>query len=174
MLTELGARYGFEVDPIEPVNVRGERVSSSLVRQMARDRKGQPRLPPAGPAVRARREGRQGPRRRREADRSHFESAAPTEVWPADGVYVSRTYDLDPDRAWDSITNIGNRPTFGGNETSVETFLLEPLTGPPPEHIRVEFLWRVREERKFPGRGFEGADPARCCRGTKVFSAGRR
>lgn len=35
VLTELGARYGFEVDPIEPVNVRGARVSSSLVRQMA-------------------------------------------------------------------------------------------------------------------------------------------
>ena len=34
-LTELGAKYGFEVDLIAPVNVRGERVSSSLVRQMA-------------------------------------------------------------------------------------------------------------------------------------------
>src|SRR6202030_1246293 len=28
LLMELGSRYGFEVDPIDPVNVRGERVSS--------------------------------------------------------------------------------------------------------------------------------------------------
>ena len=35
MLRELGPKYGFEVDLITPVNVRGQRVSSSLVRQMA-------------------------------------------------------------------------------------------------------------------------------------------
>jgi FAD synthase len=31
----------------------------------------------------------------------------------------------------------------------VETFLLEPLESLAPEHIRVEYLRRVREERKF-------------------------
>ena len=73
-----------------------------------------------------------------------------TEVWPADGVYVSRTFDLDSGRVWQSISNIGNRPTFDGHDTSIETFLLEPLGDNPPERIRVEFLWRVRDERKFP------------------------
>ena len=72
-----------------------------------------------------------------------------TEVWPADGVYVSHTEDLDSSRTWRSISNIGNRPTFDGHDTSIETFLLEPLADPGPERIRVEFLWRVRDERKF-------------------------
>ena len=64
-------------------------------------------------------------------------------------------YLADDGRAWPSITNVGYRPTFdhdghaeGG--LSIETFLLEPLAGSTPRRIRVEFLWRVRDERKFP------------------------
>ena len=45
---------------------------------------------------------------------------------------------------------LGTRPTFDDDRISIETFLLEPLTGASPERIRVEFLWRVRDERKFP------------------------
>jgi riboflavin kinase/FMN adenylyltransferase len=76
---------------------------------------------------------------------------APTsEEFPASGVYVTRTTDLDAARAWNSVTNIGYRPTFGaGGQLSIETFLLEGLQGGAPRHIRVEFLWRVRPERKF-------------------------
>jgi riboflavin kinase/FMN adenylyltransferase len=55
-----------------------------------------------------------------------------------------------PQASWNSITNIGYRPTFGDTpDLSIETFLLDPLTGPTPQHIRVEFLRRVRAERKF-------------------------
>jgi riboflavin kinase / FMN adenylyltransferase len=70
------------------------------------------------------------------------------EVLPADGVYITRTYDLDSPRRWNSITNIGMRPTFGGAERTIETFLLQSLDH-PPVRIRVDFLRRVREERKF-------------------------
>jgi riboflavin kinase/FMN adenylyltransferase len=48
---------------------------------------------------------------------------------------------------------VGYRPTFadasGARELTIETFLLEPLESAAPEHIRVEYLRRVREERKF-------------------------
>jgi riboflavin kinase / FMN adenylyltransferase len=71
------------------------------------------------------------------------------EILPSDGVYVTRTLDLDTDRRWRSITNIGVRPTFNGEARTVETFLLDPLTEPSPHRIRVEFLHRVREERRF-------------------------
>jgi riboflavin kinase / FMN adenylyltransferase len=76
--------------------------------------------------------------------------ATGAELIPARGVYVTCTRDLDADRRWNSITNIGYRPTFGASdELTIETFLLEPLTGETPHRIRVEFLRRVREERKF-------------------------
>jgi len=42
------------------------------------------------------------------------------------------------------------RPTFGDStQLTIETFLLDPLAGETPRRISVEFLWRVREERKF-------------------------
>jgi riboflavin kinase / FMN adenylyltransferase len=76
--------------------------------------------------------------------------ATAAELIPARGVYVTRTHDMDSGREWNSITNIGYRPTFGASEElSIETFLLEPISGETPRRIRVGFLWRVRDERKF-------------------------
>lgn len=72
-----------------------------------------------------------------------------TEVLPPDGVYISRTRDLDAIRHWSSITNIGRRPTFDGDRRTVETFLLDPFDGPTPARIEVQLLRRVRDERKF-------------------------
>jgi len=63
---------------------------------------------------------------------------------------VTRALDLADGRQWDAITNIGYRPTFGASDQlSIETFLLDPLAGEAPARIRLEFLWRVRDERKF-------------------------
>lgn len=72
-----------------------------------------------------------------------------TSALPKDGVYVTRTEDLDADRRWDSITNIGYRPTFDGRHLTIETYLLEALEGPPPRRIRLEFLRRLRPEMRF-------------------------
>ncbi len=69
------------------------------------------------------------------------------QVLPRTGVYITRTSDGS---RWNSITNIGFRPTFGGDpDLSIETFLLDPPPAEAPRHIRVEFLHRVRDERKF-------------------------
>ena len=78
------------------------------------------------------------------------------EVLPKAGVYVTRTHSLGGEREWPSITNVGFRPTFNGDRLTIETFLLAPLDGDPPLRIRVEFLHRVRDERKF-----ESADALR-------------
>ena len=86
-----------------------------------------------------------------------FRSTVPTlnlatraEVIPANGVYITRTRDRVDGRQWNSVTNIGYRPTFGTSDRlSVETFLLDPLPGETPQCIRVEFFRRIREERKF-------------------------
>ena len=72
-----------------------------------------------------------------------------TEVLPPDGVYISRTRDLDAIRDWSSITNIGWRPTFNGDHLTIETFLLDPFDGQTPARIEVQLLRRVRDERKF-------------------------
>jgi riboflavin kinase/FMN adenylyltransferase len=69
-------------------------------------------------------------------------------VLPADGVYVTLTLVDDVWRR--SVTNIGKRPTFGGDaESKVEAHLIdfdEDLYG---QTIRVRVLHRLRGERKF-------------------------
>ena len=64
--------------------------------------------------------------------------------------YEKSGYDnTQPGRRWESVTNIGNRPTFNGAEQTVETFLLSPLDGPSPRRIELAFHWRLRDEKKF-------------------------
>jgi riboflavin kinase/FMN adenylyltransferase len=75
--------------------------------------------------------------------------AAETQLLPAHGVYITRTSDLGDGRRWESVTNVGQRPTFQGEAVTVETFLLSAFDGRTPERIRVEFLWRLRGEQKF-------------------------
>ena len=72
-----------------------------------------------------------------------------TEVLPPDGVYITRTREVGGERKWDSITNIGLRPTFDGERRTIETYLLDAFDGRRPAGIAVELLRRVREERKF-------------------------
>ncbi len=149
MLAEFGRRFGFDTELIDPIMVRGQRVSSSLVRDLVRN-------------------GRVSKAARMLARPFALEGAVvsghgvgskqtvPTlnlgttsELLPMNGVYITRTTDLDLPRSFDSITNVGHRPTFDGDALTIETFLLSPLTGETPHRIRVDFLCRVRDERKF-------------------------
>ncbi len=69
---------------------------------------------------------------------------------PAHGVYVTRV--RIESRWFRSITNAGNRPTFGEDSYAIESHLLDfepvPLDADAP--VEVEFLHRLRGERRFP------------------------
>ncbi|MEQ1946688.1 MAG: bifunctional riboflavin kinase/FAD synthetase [Bryobacteraceae bacterium] len=153
VLGELGKKFGFETRVIPPVRHRGVTVSSSSIRKLVE----------AGNVSRAARllarpyvlqgevvKGR-GVGSTQTVPTLNLNAGEAT--LPATGVYITRTTDMmEENRRWKSITNVGFRPTFAdgtGSELSVETFLLDPFEPPTPTHIRVEFLRRVREERKF-------------------------
>lgn len=69
-------------------------------------------------------------------------------VIPANGVYITLTLVEDVWRP--SITNIGNKPTLGGDaEVTVETHVMDFDRELYGEKIRVRFLHRLRGERKF-------------------------
>jgi riboflavin kinase/FMN adenylyltransferase len=149
-LAELARELKFEVHFLAPVIYRGELVSSSVVRQHIA----------AGEVAAAGRllarcfylEG--------EVVRGHgvgSKQTVPTlnlkpgaEILPRHGVYVTQVEDLEDSRVWRSVTNIGVRPTFGGDEVTIESFLLSPFDGRNPDRIRVHFRHWLREERKFP------------------------
>jgi riboflavin kinase/FMN adenylyltransferase len=71
-------------------------------------------------------------------------------VLPADGVYVTLAHVKG---AWyRSVTNIGKRPTFGGElESKVETHLIDFDDDLYGQTMRVRVLHRLRGEKKFNG-----------------------
>jgi riboflavin kinase/FMN adenylyltransferase len=149
-LEELGRRYGFLVETVAPVRIRGRMVSSSEVRRLIQE--GEVSLVArllerpyalAGPVVAGHGVGSK-------QTVPTLNLAPVAEVLPARGVYITRTAELEGARAWPSVTNVGVRPTFDGHTLAIETFLLAPLEGASPHAIRVEFLKRLREERRFP------------------------
>jgi len=149
-LRELGAELGFETEVVPAVSCRGRVVSSSGIRELIEAgrvslaaRLLQRPYALDGAVVSGRGVGS------RETVPT-LNLATEAEVVPARGVYVTRTSEPESGRQWNSITNIGYRPTFGeSGERTIETFLLDPLEGAAPVRIRVEFLSRVRDERKF-------------------------
>ncbi|MGI8959337.1 MAG: riboflavin biosynthesis protein RibF, partial [Bryobacteraceae bacterium] len=154
ILRVLGMQNGFVSQFVKPVSFRGETVSSSLIRRYLN----------CGNVSRAARLlGRcffvEGPIIAGHGVGS--KQTVPTLNLRPDprqavprGVYITETIDhghgdSDNGRRWPSITNVGVRPTFGGDELSIETFLLSPLEGRTPERIKVEFGRLVRSEREF-------------------------
>jgi len=149
-LRSLGQKYGFVVEAVQPIAIRGRIVSSTEIR----------RLVEAGQVSQACRQLGRAYALEGRVVRGHgvggkqtvptLNLATGAEILPARGVYITKTRDLGRSREWPSITNVGFRPTFGGDEQlNIETFLLSPLDGETPEEIRVQFLRWVREERKF-------------------------
>ena len=77
----------------------------------------------------------------------------PSVALPGRGVYATRTaFAGDPGTFFKSVTNVGAAPTFGGGgETRVEAHVLDLGRDVRGEEARVEFLSRLRDERRFPG-----------------------
>jgi riboflavin kinase/FMN adenylyltransferase len=151
VLNTLGKQYGFEVCLADSVTCRRQVVSSSAIRKfidegeagMAWRYFGRP-YSISGEVVHGR-----GVGSKVTVPTLNLRTSA--EVLPRNGVYVTRTREIGTAKRWNSITNIGYRPTFESPnpELSIETFLLDPLEGDAPQRIELEFLHRVRDERKF-------------------------
>src|SRR5262245_5191418 len=149
LLRDLSTELGFRVEVIPAITFRRSVVSSSEIR----------RLVERGDVSRACRMLARPFALEGDVVHGHGVGAKQTvptlnlstraEVLPANGVYITGTRDLGSGSSWQSVTNIGYRPTFGGTDLSIETFLLTHLEVEAPRHIRVEFLHRLRDEKKF-------------------------
>lgn len=68
---------------------------------------------------------------------------------PHKGVYVTRT--VYNGMTYQSVTNIGNNPTFkDGNQLHIETNLFDFDHDIYGEMLEIQFLHKIREEKKFP------------------------
>lgn len=150
LLRKVGAELGFVADEVPEVKFRGRRISSSVIRELlatgnvnlARRMLGRPY-------------GVEGVIERG-ARRGHtigFPTAnlrPVNRVIPRYGVYATATL---WDGVWrQSITNIGVRPTFEHTaEPSIETYIFDFDEDIYGDVIRVRFIYRIRDERKFNG-----------------------
>jgi riboflavin kinase/FMN adenylyltransferase len=150
LLAEFGRDMGFEVKLYPELRLRGEPVSSTQIRKLLT----------GGQVSRARHLLARPFSILSNAGRGRgygSKYTVPTinlsryeELVPKDGVYVTRT--RVGEECFDSVTNVGNRPTFGTESFAVETHLLNfhPIELNPETEVEIHFLQRLRDEIKFP------------------------
>ncbi len=150
VLTQLGQEMGFEVKVYAEQKLRGEAVSSSHIRKLIGEgRVSRARHLLARPFCILGTPGR-GRGYGSKYTVPTINLARYEELVPQDGVYITWTR-VGTER-FDSVTNVGNRPTFGTDSFAVETHLLNfhPIELSPESEVEICFLNRVRDEIKFP------------------------
>jgi riboflavin kinase/FMN adenylyltransferase len=155
-LRDLGSEkeMGFEVHDYAEMRLRGENVSSSHIRKLLSEgRVSRARHLLARPfsilATAGRGRGYGAKYTVPTINLAHYE-----ELVPKDGVYITRTRvgSAANGECFDSVTNVGNRPTFGADSFAIETHLLNfhPIELSADTEVEIHFLDRLRDEIKFP------------------------
>lgn len=150
LLKRMSNELGFHAEEVDEVRLRGHRISSSRIRNLLKEGRvnlvrgmlGRP-YGIEGAIIRGERRGHT----------IGFPTAnlkPQNRVVPKYGVYASATL---IDGVWrKGVTNIGVRPTFENeSEPSIETFVFDFEGDLYGKVIRVRFLHRIRDERKFDG-----------------------
>ena len=150
LLRKISCELGFFADEVSEVRLRGARISSSKIRQflsngkvnLARRMLGRP-YGIEGQII-------HGVQRGRTIGFPTANLHPHNRVIPRYGVYATATL---IDGIWrKSITNVGVRPTFENEVApSVETFVLDFDGDLYGDVLRIRFLHRIRDERKFNG-----------------------
>jgi len=66
---------------------------------------------------------------------------------PLDGIYATRTY-IDG-TAYQSVANIGQRPTFGSGQRTVEVYVLDYQGNLYERELTIDIIERLRGEKRF-------------------------
>jgi riboflavin kinase/FMN adenylyltransferase len=147
-LQELGRRFGFEVEVVEPVTVDGEIVSSSVVRAAVGEGRVARAAQLLGRPFELTGAVRGGSGRGATIVVPTLNLAPEQELLPKPGVYATET--VVGGRIYRSATNVGVRPTFDGEALSVESHLFDFSATVTRGRIEVRFWERLRDEQKFP------------------------
>ncbi|MDQ3711502.1 MAG: bifunctional riboflavin kinase/FAD synthetase [Acidobacteriota bacterium] len=150
LLKKISQELGFCADEVPEITVRGQRISSSKIRELLA----------VGKINFARRmldrpygvEGQiiHGDQRGRTIGFPTANLKPRNRVIPKYGVYA--TANLIDGKWRRSITNVGVRPTFAGDkEPSIESYIFDFDGDLYGDVLRVRFLHRIRDERKFSG-----------------------
>lgn len=149
-LRQFGAEFGFDVHVHDAVRVHGMEVSSSAVRALlaagdVRRARWMLDRPFGVLSTQARGRGIGARLLVPTVNLAPYEN-----LLPAFGVYVTRL--TIAGRCFQSVTNVGNRPTFGEASFAVESHILdfEPIDMDDSTPVELEFLLRLRGEVEWP------------------------
>jgi len=149
-LTELGVKHGFTVDRLDPVSIDNAIVSSTRIRDLVQAGKVWPVRPLLGRFYQVTGEVVHG------MNRGGKLLGFPTanlklvdELFPKKGVYAIWV-EIEGE-VYKGVANIGKNPTFGNDALSVEAHVLDFSGDLYGSDIRVHFVQRIRDEKKFNG-----------------------
>ncbi|HEY6843977.1 MAG TPA: bifunctional riboflavin kinase/FAD synthetase [Thermoanaerobaculia bacterium] len=150
MLKEAGARFGFDVHGVDEVRIRGIRVSSSIVRDAIQ--KGAMRAVAAALGRTYYIDGRvvTGRRLGRKIGFPTVNIDPANELFPGGGVYVTTSRLESFARSFESVTNIGVRPTLYENYAlTIESHILDFDSNVYGDVMRLYFHQLLRREQQF-------------------------
>ena len=146
-LRTLGQRYGFRADKIDPVRYKDFVVSSTRIRRLISEARVDEAAALLGHPYYVDGTVVEGRRRGREIGFPTANLATENELMPPHGVYAA-TLTVDG-IVHAGVTNIGLRPTFGETTPTIETHLLGYRGDLYGKRVRLGFVLRLRDERRF-------------------------
>jgi riboflavin kinase/FMN adenylyltransferase len=149
-LTAAGARFGFDVVGVEDVKVRGIRVSSSIVRDAIS--RGAMHIATLALGRSYFIDGRVATGRRlgRKIGFPTVNVDPANDLHPGGGVYVTTSRFESFARSFESVTNIGVRPTLYENyATTIESHIFDFDSNVYDDNVRVYFHQLLRREQQF-------------------------
>lgn len=144
----LGQEMNFSVTVISPVRVNGEVVSSTAIRDALAggDMKRVVNLIGRAFSLQGRVTTGTGRGSKLGFPTANLEMDS-EQALPADGVYATWAH-ID-DQTYQSVTNIGWRPTFGGNGRTIETNILNYGGNLYGRELKIDIVGRLRGEERF-------------------------
>jgi riboflavin kinase/FMN adenylyltransferase len=151
MLSRMGAECGFVAEAVDEVAWEGEPVSSSRIRRALESGKVAEAAAMLGRSYELDGLVARGDRLGHQIGVPTINLEPENELAPAEGVYVTEIEIRSFGRRFQSVSNIGRRPTlYEDYTTTIETYVLDFTADVYGEKVRLFFLERLREERKFP------------------------
>ncbi|EQA44099.1 riboflavin biosynthesis protein RibF [Leptospira broomii serovar Hurstbridge str. 5399] len=150
LLKEYAQQYGYELEKLDPVYLGDTKLSSSYIRSLLRDGDVANAEECLGREFSVSGQVVEGHKRGRKIG---FPTAnvkpSPELILPGIGVYAGKT-EIDG-KYYDSMINIGNNPTFGDEQLSLESHIFDFSGDLYGKTVRILFSRRIRSEIKFSG-----------------------
>jgi riboflavin kinase/FMN adenylyltransferase len=151
LLAALADRLGFRAAGVDEIRASAEIISSTRIRQVIRAGEMQEAAALLGRTYAMTGRVIHGEGRGREQGWPTINLEPDPQLLPPDGVYASQVWIPVRRKVYGAVTNIGQRPTFPGDQGRVvESHIFDFGREVYRERVELGFVRRLRREKKFP------------------------